>query len=129
MAMTARQRARVSLYIQIGIFVVAVAALVLAIDWKTVGNSVFNFAKIGPMFPDIFLVGLKNTLIYTALGFVVGLSGGLLLALMKLSTLPAVPLDRHGLHRILPRRPGPAGVHRFRLRRPAGVSASSGTST
>lgn len=32
------------------------------------------------MFPDIFLVGLKNTLIYTALGFIVGLSGGLLLA-------------------------------------------------
>ncbi|MFY9635020.1 MAG: amino acid ABC transporter permease, partial [Cellulosimicrobium cellulans] len=77
-----------SLYIQIGIFVVAVAALVLAIDWKTVGNSVFNFAKIGPMFPDIFLVGLKNTLIYTFLGFVVGLSGGLLLALMKLSSFP-----------------------------------------
>ena len=40
------------------------------------------------MFPDIILVGLKNTLIYTALAFVVGLSGGLLLALMKLSTFP-----------------------------------------
>ncbi len=51
-------------------------------------TSVFNFAKIGPMFPDIFLVGLKNTLIYTALGFIVGLSGGLLLALMKLSSFP-----------------------------------------
>lgn len=88
MAMTARQRARVSLYVQIGIFIVAVAALVLATDWKTIGNSVFNFGKIGPMFPDIFLVGLKNTLIYTFLGFVVGLSGGLLLALMKLSTFP-----------------------------------------
>ncbi|BAS10481.1 glutamate/aspartate transport system permease protein GltK [Arthrobacter sp. Hiyo4] len=88
MAMTARQRARVSLYVQIGIFIVAMAALVLATDWKTIGNSVFNFGKIGPMFPDIFLVGLKNTLIYTFLGFVVGLSGGLLLALMKLSTFP-----------------------------------------
>lgn len=88
MAMTARQRAKVSLYVQIGIFAVAVAALVLATDWKTIGNSVLNFGKIGPMFPDIFLVGLKNTLIYTFLGFVVGLSGGLLLALMKLSSFP-----------------------------------------
>jgi polar amino acid transport system permease protein len=88
MAMTARQRARVSLYVQAGIFVVALAALILATDWKTIGTSVFNFAKIGPMFPDIFLVGLKNTLIYTALGFIVGLSGGLLLALMKLSSFP-----------------------------------------
>lgn len=88
MAMTTRQRAKVSLNVQAGIFVVAVAALILAVDWKTVGNSVFNFAKIGPMFPDIFLIGLKNTLIYTALAFVVGLSGGLLLALMKLSSFP-----------------------------------------
>jgi polar amino acid transport system permease protein len=88
MAMTARQRARVSLYVQAGIFVVAIAALILATDWKTIGNSVFNFPKIGPMFPGIFMTGLVNTLIYTALGFVVGLSGGLLLALMKLSTFP-----------------------------------------
>src|SRR4029079_7183296 len=64
------------------------AALILATDWKTIGTSVFNFGKIGPMFPDIFLSGLKNTLIYTALGFVLGLSGGLLLALMKLSSFP-----------------------------------------
>jgi polar amino acid transport system permease protein len=68
--------------------VVAVIALILATDWETISNSVFNFAKIGPMFPDIILVGLKNTLIYTALGFIVGLSGGLLLALMKLSSFP-----------------------------------------
>jgi polar amino acid transport system permease protein len=88
MAMTARQRAKVSLYVQAGIFVVVLAAVILAVDWKTIGTSVFNFAKIGPMFPDIFLVGLKNTLIYTALAFVVGLSGGLLLALMKLSSFP-----------------------------------------
>ena len=88
MAMTARQRARVSLYVQAGIFVVAMVALILATDWETISTSVFNFGKIGPMFPDIILVGLKNTLIYTALGFIVGLSGGLLLALMKLSSFP-----------------------------------------
>ena len=88
MTMTARQRARVSLYVQAGIFVVATAALILATDWRAVGNSVFNFGKIGPLFPDIFISGLKNTLIYTFLGFILGLSGGLLLALMKLSSFP-----------------------------------------
>jgi polar amino acid transport system permease protein len=88
MAMTATQRARVSLNVQAGIFIVAVAALILATDWETIGASVFNFGKIGPMFPNIFLVGLTNTLVYTFLGFIVGLSGGLLLALMKLSSFP-----------------------------------------
>ncbi|MEO5781542.1 amino acid ABC transporter permease [Arthrobacter oryzae] len=88
MAMTARQRAKVSLYVQAGLFVAVIVAVVLATDWQTVGTSVFNFGKIAPMFPDIILVGLKNTLIYTALAFVVGLSGGLILALMKLSTFP-----------------------------------------
>ena len=46
MAMTARQRAKVSLYVQAGIFVVAVIALILATDWETISNSVFNFAKV-----------------------------------------------------------------------------------
>jgi polar amino acid transport system permease protein len=88
MAMTARQRAKASLYVQAGIFVVAVAAMLLATDWKTIANSVFNFGKIGPLFPGIITTGLVNTLIYTALGFALGLSGGLLLALMKLSSFP-----------------------------------------
>ncbi|VII97339.1 ABC transporter, permease protein (cluster 3, basic aa/glutamine/opines), partial [Arthrobacter sp. DR-2P] len=35
--------------------------------------------------------------------------------------LPAVPLDRHRLHRVLPRHPGAAGLHRLRLRCAAGV--------
>ncbi len=56
---------------------VVVAALILATDWKTIGTSVFNFAKIAPDVPAHLLGGPEDTLIYTALGFIVGLSGGL----------------------------------------------------
>jgi polar amino acid transport system permease protein len=40
------------------------------------------------MFPVIILVGLKNTLINTIQGLIVGLSRGLLLALIKLCSFP-----------------------------------------
>ena len=83
MAMTARQRARVSLYVQAGIFVVAIAALILATDWETIGNSVFNFGKIGPMFPGIFVTGLTNTLIYAVVTSGLKVVLGLLLAVLR----------------------------------------------
>lgn len=86
MAMTARQRARTSKIIQLAIFVVILAALIFSIDWPVIFRSFFNFERIGPMFPDLILVGLKNTLIYTVLGFIFGLTGGLLLALMKMAS-------------------------------------------
>jgi polar amino acid transport system permease protein len=85
MAMTTVQRRRVSLGVQAGIFVAAIIAVVLLVDWPTIFESVLNFSKIGPMFPELITVGLKNTLYYTAISFVVGLAGGMLLALMKMS--------------------------------------------
>ncbi len=39
------------------------------------------------MWPSIITVGLKNTLIYTALAFVFGLALGLIIAMMKLSSI------------------------------------------
>ncbi|KFC51931.1 hypothetical protein GY12_15090 [Micrococcus luteus] len=38
------------------------------------------------MFPNVILVGLGNTLFYTVTSFVVGLLGGIVLALMRLSS-------------------------------------------
>lgn len=86
MAMTARQRARTSLYVQLGLFVVAVVALVITIDWATIRSAFFNFEAIGGMFPTIILVGLKNTIFYTIISVAFGLALGLLLALMKMAT-------------------------------------------
>jgi polar amino acid transport system permease protein len=45
------------------------------------------------MFPDVITVALKNTMIYTALGFVFGFAWGLVLALMRLSSV--------GVYRVL----------------------------
>ncbi len=84
----ARRRRRLSLGIQAAVFVAAIIVIALAVDWQTVGESVFNFAAVAPMFPDIILVGFGNTLLYTVTSFAVGLVGGLLLALMRMSAFP-----------------------------------------
>ncbi len=39
------------------------------------------------MFPDVITIALKNTIVYTACGFVFGLALGLVLALMRLSSV------------------------------------------
>ena len=66
--------------------VIAIIALALA-DWDTLTKQVFNLDIAAKQCPGIITVALKNTLIYTALGFAVGLSGGLLLALMRISSI------------------------------------------
>lgn len=82
----ARRRRTLSLGIQAGIFVVAIVVIALLMDWDRLGTSVFNFAAVAPMFPDIILVGLGNTLLYTVSSFIVGLLGGMVLALMRMSS-------------------------------------------
>lgn len=86
MAMTTRQRARVSKIVQIVLFVVVIAAMLLNIDWKVMSEQFFAFDKLGPMFPELITVGLKNTIFYTVISFAFGLTLGLLLALMKLAS-------------------------------------------
>ena len=83
MAMTPRRRARISKIVQIVIFVGAILAFLISIDWKVLGETFFNFEKIAPMFPGIITIGLKNTLYYTVISFAFGLTLGLILALMK----------------------------------------------
>ena len=86
MAMTTRQRARVSKIVQIVLFVVVIAAILLNIDWKVMSEQFFAFDKLGPMFPELITVGLKNTIFYTVISFAFGLTLGLLLALMKMAS-------------------------------------------
>ncbi|GAB3618951.1 amino acid ABC transporter permease [Glutamicibacter endophyticus] len=86
MAMTARERARVSKIAQIAIFIIVVAILLISMNWPKVLDSFFAFDKIGPMFPDLLIVGLKNTIFYTAISFAFGLTLGLILALMKMAS-------------------------------------------
>lgn len=86
MAMTTSQRARLSKIIQIAIFVIAIVAILFALDWQKTRYAFFSFEELGPMFPDMIIVGLKNTVFYTVISFAFGLVLGLLLALMKLAS-------------------------------------------
>ncbi|MGB5531608.1 MAG: ABC transporter permease subunit, partial [Acidimicrobiia bacterium] len=67
----------------------AILLLVLAftIDWQQLQQSFFQPDIIKAMFPDVVLIGVKNTIIYTTLAFSFGLVLALILALMKRSTI------------------------------------------
>ncbi|MBE0975137.1 amino acid ABC transporter permease [Escherichia coli] len=60
--------------------------MAVLIDWGALAENVLNFPAVAPMFPNVILVGLGNTLFYTVTSFVVGLLGGIVLALMRLSS-------------------------------------------
>ncbi|MCT1606362.1 amino acid ABC transporter permease [Nesterenkonia massiliensis] len=88
MALTTRQRRRLSLGIQAAVFALAVILLIALVDWAAIQRSFFNFGNIGPMFPDVITVGLWNTVQYTVVGFFFGLLGGTVLALMRIASFP-----------------------------------------
>lgn len=86
MAMTTRQRARLSKIIQIVVFVAVILVVVLQVNWQLLSEQFFAFDKLGPIFPELITVGLKNTVFYTAISFAFGLTLGLILALMKMAS-------------------------------------------
>ena len=87
--LTRRQRARVIRAIQYAIFVLAVVLVAVFADWGRLSHDYFNVTIARQLFPEIITVALKNTAIYTAMGFAFGLALGLVLALMRLS--PVAP--------------------------------------
>lgn len=84
--MSPRRRARIFRGIQYAILVAGVAALFLLIDWDRISQSVFNIEAAKALLPRVPLA-FKNTLVYTAASFAIGLSLGTVLALMKLSSV------------------------------------------
>ena len=60
--------------------------LVFQADWREIHANFANWSIAKQLFPDIITVGLRNTLIFTVTGFAFGLAGGLVLALMRLSS-------------------------------------------
>ncbi|WP_255718884.1 amino acid ABC transporter permease [Micrococcus sp. ACRRV] len=75
-----------SVAVQAAVFVLAIVVVALLADWQAIAENVLNFSAAGPMFPNVILVGLGNTIFYTVTAFVVGLLGGMLLALMRMSS-------------------------------------------
>lgn len=87
MALSPRQKATYWRYTQYALLAVLALALIVVADWGTLVEKAFNPEIIANQFPGVLTVALKNTLIYTVLGFIVGLAGGILLALMKISSI------------------------------------------
>jgi polar amino acid transport system permease protein len=82
-----RQRAARLRLVQYVVLVALLLAVVLLADWGELKRAMFDPDIIREQFPDVITVALKNTLIYTACGFAFGLALGLVLALMRLSSV------------------------------------------
>ncbi|WP_199440519.1 amino acid ABC transporter permease [Umezawaea beigongshangensis] len=87
MALSKRKRAQVFRGAQYGLLVLVVLVVALVADWGEIKRAFFNLDIAASMFPGVITIALKNTIVYTALGFGFGLALGLVLALMKLSSV------------------------------------------
>jgi polar amino acid transport system permease protein len=87
MAMSKRKRAQYIRYAQYGVLIVVILLVAFLADWGQIRRAFFNTEIAASMFPNVITVALKNTILYTALGFGFGLALGLVLALMKLSSV------------------------------------------
>lgn len=85
-------RQRRNLIIQWSAFVAAVGAIVLffvfAVDWSAIQRLFLNGQVFRDQFPTMINEGVRNTLIYTLIGFGGGLVLGLIAALMRRSSVP-----------------------------------------
>ncbi len=78
------QAVRWTLYGGTLVLVVAVAFLV---DWERLQSQMFRWDLVQAQFPGIVTQAARNTLIFTAFGFTGGLALGLVVALMRLSSV------------------------------------------
>jgi polar amino acid transport system permease protein len=67
--------------------VLVLAVFVFFADWHKIGDNFFQPDIIRDMWPRVFTIAARNTIVYTALSFLLGLVLALMLALMKLSTI------------------------------------------
>src|SRR3569833_3070476 len=84
--LTRRRRRQLVLGGEDARFLVVVAALLASADWCEIHTNFANWSIAKGLFPEVITVGLRNTLIFTITGFALGLAGGLVLALLRLSS-------------------------------------------
>jgi polar amino acid transport system permease protein len=85
--LTRTQKRRLSRGAQYTVFVAAVIAFAASADWGRLQNQFAQLDVAERMFPDVITLALKNTVLYTLSGFVVGLVLGMVIALMRLSSV------------------------------------------
>lgn len=89
MALSRRQRRSAFRGAQYGLLLVIVVVFAFLANWGQIGRAFFDLDVAAKQFPDVITVALKNTIIFTALGFALGLGLGLVFALMRLSSVGA----------------------------------------
>ncbi|MEU7478577.1 amino acid ABC transporter permease [Lentzea sp. NPDC042327] len=87
MALSKRKRATYFRYAQYGLLVLVALVVAFTANWSEIAHTFFDVDTAGAMFPELITVAFKNTVIYTLFGFGLALVLGLLLALMKLSSV------------------------------------------
>ncbi|AYN42007.1 amino acid ABC transporter permease [Streptomyces dangxiongensis] len=85
--LTRRQKRTLSRGAQYAVFAAAVIAFAVTADWGRLRNQFAQAGIARQMFPDVITLALKNTVLYTLSGFVVGLVLGMVIALMRLSSV------------------------------------------
>ncbi|MDR7275208.1 amino acid ABC transporter permease [Catenuloplanes atrovinosus] len=87
MKLTRRRRQRLARTAGYLVFALIILAVVAAADWATLSEAFFRLDVARSMFPEAITVALRNTVLYTLLAFAFGLILGLVLALMRLSSV------------------------------------------
>lgn len=87
MALRKRTRTRLYHYGTYAVLAAIVIWLAVSTDWPKVAHQFANPEVAAKMFPGIITVALKNTILFTLVAFVGGLVLGIVLALMKLSSV------------------------------------------
>ncbi|PKW00063.1 polar amino acid transport system permease protein [Amycolatopsis echigonensis] len=82
-----RRRQRAARTVQYAVFGVVLVLVAVLADWQRLGQQFLDPAVVKELFPDLITVALLNTVTYTVSGFAVGLVLGLLIALMRLSSV------------------------------------------
>lgn len=85
--MSRRQRARLNRGIQYAVLLIAIVLAAFVADWPQIIRAFFALDVATAQFPDVIVIALVNTVIYTVLGFSFGLVLGTVLALMRLSSV------------------------------------------
>ncbi|MFF7979425.1 amino acid ABC transporter permease [Streptomyces sp. NPDC007901] len=85
--LTRSQKRSLSRGVQYVVFVAAVIAFAVGADWGRLQNQFAQWDIAKQMFPDVITLALKNTVLYTVSGFVFALVLGLVVALMRLSSV------------------------------------------
>ncbi|MGW0752314.1 amino acid ABC transporter permease [Streptomyces sp. NPDC002587] len=84
---TRRQRRRLWRGVQYGIFAAVVVLIGVLADWDRLQNQFARTDLALRLFPKVITTALRNTVVYTTSGFVFGLLLGLVIAMMRLSSV------------------------------------------